>query len=117
MNDHICCDSFRLLLKRAGSKGYSAVAVEDGSSRFFQIQARPFERAVSDYLNTPDPQTKTFRWPDLRAESDQLVPWVFILHMPIKFCPYCGKSLESVIASMGESFSERAKKDSPLLNR
>jgi hypothetical protein len=117
--DHIdvCCAPFGRMLHRAGEKGFSAIAVCDGPERMFEMQARPWDREVSQHFNAIDPQTGYVRWPDLRDAKRQVVPWVTILHHPLRFCPFCGGDLSSVIASLGERFTSLAKHHEQFQNQ
>jgi hypothetical protein len=88
-----CCSGFERLVRNAGTKGYSVVTVDDGSDRYFDLQARPFESSVSDYLNSIDPNTGVVRWPEIRDSNGRAVPWVSIIHLRLRYCPFCGRKL------------------------
>ncbi len=104
------------MVRRAGEKGFSAVAVVEEQVRRFEMQARPFDRDVSNHLNAIDPNTGVVRWPDVRTVEGKLVPWVSILHLQIRYCPFCGAALEQVIGKLGSAFDDKARKDRPLLD-
>jgi hypothetical protein len=97
-----CCSVFADLVDSAGKAGLSVIAKESGALQGFFLQARAHD---------VDQEYKLRQMP--RA-IDPPKPFVMLVQQGIKFCPFCGNSLDEVILSQPEEFFELSRRQASL---
>jgi hypothetical protein len=89
----VCCQPFENLLGNAGSAGFSVVATERGSRRFFCLQGRAVDESMMRRLG-------------IEGSRAHLI---LMTEIGIRFCPFCGVSLEKWIQGAPEVFETLIK--------
>ena len=98
----LCCESFERLVQNAGMNGFSVVAIQSGNLIGFFLQSRSYDSNQEDkLLNLP-------------RVSDPPRPFVLVMQTGIRFCPYCGASLERVIRERRERVAALAVAHRPF---
>ena len=105
-----CCEWFESSLGLAGEKGYSVIAFKGEKKRCFYLQARPFERDVTEKYNSIEKKTGKNKWPKLFDNRDLPVPYVIAINIPLEYCPSCGANLSKKIRRNQKEFDSIASK-------
>lgn len=111
-----CCQWLRNMIANAGEQGTAVVAIRDGESRGFFIQARALtrlqERTWEVLLNTEP--SKTQLAPLFRSEAGGLQAMVVGMRIPILHCPHCGTNLENLARRHRNEFDVLAEAHEPF---
>jgi hypothetical protein len=86
-----CCEFFGTLVDNAGSSGFSVVLKQSGDICAFFLQGRVCDCAQEDKLR------------NLPIATDPPRPFVFVFQTALRFCPFCGMSLDSILSSQQET--------------
>jgi hypothetical protein len=105
-----CCEWLKNMIESAGEQGTAVVAIRDGESRGFYIQARALtrqqEKTWARLLHSEPLQTQLD--PLFRNEAGGLQAVVVGMRVPILFCPHCGTSLEKLVRKHRDEFDTLA---------
>ena len=93
----LCCTAFENLITDAGERGLAALVKETTNSFRFVIQMRAVSFADE---------------PKLPQEPQPLMPEHLTISasMIIRYCPFCGKNLEDLIATDAQTIKKLADK-------
>ncbi|WP_242394214.1 hypothetical protein [Anaeromyxobacter oryzisoli] len=111
-----CCEWLKNMIARAGEQGTAAVAIRDGESRGFYIQARALTRQQErtwDILLHAEPKQIQLA-PLFRNEAGGLQAVVVEMRIPIHFCPHCGTNLEKFVRRHRNEFDMLAEAHQPF---
>jgi len=111
-----CCEWLKNMIANAGEQGMAVVAIRDGESRSFFIQARALtqqqERTWERLLHTELRQSQLD--PLFRSEAGGLQAVVAGMRIPFRFCPHCGTNLEKFLRRHQDEFDKLAEAHQPF---
>lgn len=88
-----CCESFGLLLDRAGEKGFSVIATNIRGNRRFTLQSRSLDSQYGDEVTI-----------DAKDSKGDSIPLASIMELQLSHCPRCGADLGKLIRKNQVSF-------------
>jgi hypothetical protein len=103
-----CCDWFDIMMEQISEKGYSIIAVRDGSYRSFYLQARPFEKNIAESITAIGSIDNILQCAKPIDIAGSLIPLVIAMNMPLTYCLRCGANLMEKIKQNREEFDEIA---------